>query len=136
MTTKVLVENWTFGCTLISYFVVIKLNLSDIEVRENFFLCPQTCQIFQCILNVCLFLHHPLHSYSSLRLLYFTITITKWHMWWLKKIITLVGKYHKQKHFLYSVPNTVTRNFLNPLVFNSQIIYTQDSKTQVSSLVI
>ena len=33
-----------------SYFVVIKLNLSDIEVWENFFLFPQSLQIFQCIL--------------------------------------------------------------------------------------
>ena len=30
----------------------------------------------------------------------------------------------------------VNRNFLNPLVFNSQIIYIQESKTQVFSLVI
>lgn len=50
LTTKILVENWTCGSTLISYFLVTKLNMSDIEVRESSFLYPRTLQISQCIL--------------------------------------------------------------------------------------
>ena len=62
LTIKLLVENWTSVCTLISYFV-IKLNLSDIEVGEIFFLFPQILQIFQCIL-MSVFLHTTPYTHT------------------------------------------------------------------------